>query len=41
MRPHHARLEDGGNAAAVAASDKTPTITAATINISCGAVIDP
>jgi enoyl-[acyl-carrier-protein] reductase (NADH) len=36
-----ATLEDVSNAAAFAASDKARAITAATINISCGALIDP
>jgi|SRR4051794_8229271 3-oxoacyl-[acyl-carrier protein] reductase len=36
-----ATLEDVGNAAAFAASDKARTMTAATINISCGTLIDP
>jgi 3-oxoacyl-[acyl-carrier protein] reductase len=35
-----ATLEDVGNAAAFAASDRARTMTAATINISCGALID-
>jgi 3-oxoacyl-[acyl-carrier protein] reductase len=35
-----ATLEDVGNAAAFAASDKARTLTAATINISCGTLID-
>jgi NAD(P)-dependent dehydrogenase (short-subunit alcohol dehydrogenase family) len=36
-----ATLEDVSNAAAFAASDKARTMTAATINISCGTLIDP
>lgn len=36
-----ATLEDVSNAAAFAASDKARAMTAATINISCGALIDP
>src|SRR5204862_2635478 len=36
-----ATLEDVSNAAAFAASDKARTMTAATINISCGALLDP
>lgn len=35
-----ATLEDVGHAAAFAASDRARTMTAATINISCGALID-
>ena len=35
-----ATLEDVGDAAACAASDKARTMTAATINISCGALLD-
>ncbi|AHY48140.1 Short-chain alcohol dehydrogenase of unknown specificity (plasmid) [Rubrobacter radiotolerans] len=35
-----ATLEDVGNVAASAASDHARTITAATVNISCGALID-
>lgn len=35
-----ATLEDVGNAAAFAASDWARTMTAATINVSCGALID-
>jgi 3-oxoacyl-[acyl-carrier protein] reductase len=35
-----ATLEDVGNAAAFAASDWARTMTAATVNISCGALID-
>ena len=35
-----ATLEDVGNAAAFAASDWARTMTAATLNISCGALID-
>lgn len=33
-------LEDVGNVAALVASDKARTMTAATANISCGALID-
>ena len=36
-----ATLEDVGNAAAFAASDNARTMTAATLNVSCGALIDP
>ena len=35
-----ATLEDVGNAAAFAASDRVRTMTAATVNISCGALVD-
>jgi 3-oxoacyl-[acyl-carrier protein] reductase len=35
-----ATLEDVGNAAAFAASDWARTMTAATVNISCGAIVD-
>ncbi len=35
-----ATLEDIGNAAAFAASDKGRMMTAATINVSCGALVD-
>ena len=35
-----ATLEDVGHAAAFAASDRGRTMTAATINVSCGALID-
>jgi len=35
-----ATLEDVGNAAAFAASDWARTLTAATVNISCGALVD-
>jgi 3-oxoacyl-[acyl-carrier protein] reductase len=35
-----ATLEDVGNAAAFAASDRARTMTAATLNVSCGALID-
>ncbi len=35
-----ATLEDVGNAAALAASDRARTMTAATVNISCGALVD-
>jgi 3-oxoacyl-[acyl-carrier protein] reductase len=35
-----ATLEDVGNAAAFAASDRARTMTAATINVSCGALVD-
>jgi NAD(P)-dependent dehydrogenase (short-subunit alcohol dehydrogenase family) len=41
MLKRAATLEDVGIAAAFAASDKARTMTAATINISCGALIDP
>jgi NAD(P)-dependent dehydrogenase (short-subunit alcohol dehydrogenase family) len=41
MLKHTATLEDVGITAAFAASDKARTMTAATINISCGALIDP
>src|SRR3954471_14113791 len=41
MLKRTATLEDVGNAAAFAATDKERTMTAATINISCGALIDP
>ena len=41
MLKRTATLEDVGNAAAFAASDKARTMTAATINISCGTLIDP
>ncbi len=41
MLKRTATLEDVGIAAAFAASDKARTMTAATINISCGALIDP
>ena len=41
MLKRSATLEDVGMAAAFAASDKARTMTAATINISCGALIDP
>ena len=41
MLKRTATLEDVGNAAAVAASDNARTMTAATINVSCGALIDP
>ena len=34
------RLEDVGNVAAFVASDKARTMTAATVNISCGALVD-
>jgi 3-oxoacyl-[acyl-carrier protein] reductase len=40
MLPHLATLEDVGNVAAFVASDKARTMTAATANISCGALID-
>jgi 3-oxoacyl-[acyl-carrier protein] reductase len=40
MLKRTATLEDVGNAAAFAASDKARTMTAATINISCGALTD-
>jgi enoyl-[acyl-carrier-protein] reductase (NADH) len=35
-----ATLEDVGNAAAFAASERASTMTAATVNISCGALVD-
>lgn len=35
-----ATLEDVGNVAAFAASDRARTMTAATVNISCGALVD-
>jgi 3-oxoacyl-[acyl-carrier protein] reductase len=35
-----ATLEDVGNAAAFAASDQARTLTAAIVNVSCGALID-
>lgn len=35
-----ATLEDVGNAAAFAASDRGRTMTAATVNVSCGALLD-
>jgi NAD(P)-dependent dehydrogenase (short-subunit alcohol dehydrogenase family) len=35
-----ATLEDVGNAAAFAASDRARTLTAATINVSCGTFMD-
>lgn len=41
MLKRTATLEDVGITAAFAASDKARTITAATINISCGALLDP
>lgn len=41
MLKRTATLEDVGNAAAFAASDKARTMTAATLNVSCGALIDP
>lgn len=41
MLKRTATLEDVGIAAAFAASDQARTMTAATINISCGALIDP
>jgi 3-oxoacyl-[acyl-carrier protein] reductase len=40
MLPRTATLEDVGNVAAFVASDKARTMTAATANISCGALID-
>lgn len=40
MLKRTATLDDAGNAAAFAASDKARTMTAATINISCGALLD-
>ncbi|HEY3729122.1 MAG TPA: SDR family oxidoreductase [Solirubrobacteraceae bacterium] len=41
MLKRTATLEDVSNAAAFAASDKARAMTAATINISCGALMDP
>jgi 3-oxoacyl-[acyl-carrier protein] reductase len=41
MLKRTATLEDVGNVAALAASEQARTMTAATINISCGALIDP
>jgi 3-oxoacyl-[acyl-carrier protein] reductase len=38
--PNLATLEDVGNVAAFVASDKARTMTAATANVSCGALID-
>ena len=38
--PRTATLEDVGNVAAFVASDKARTMTAATANVSCGALID-
>jgi 3-oxoacyl-[acyl-carrier protein] reductase len=35
-----ATLEDVGHAAAFAASDRARSMTAATVNISCGALVD-
>ena len=35
-----ATLEDVGNVAAFVASDRARTMTAATVNVSCGALID-
>ena len=35
-----ATLEDVGNVAAFVASDRARTLTAAAVNISCGALID-
>jgi len=35
-----ATLEDVGNAAVFAASDWAGAVTAATVNISCGAIVD-
>ena len=40
MLGRSAQLEDVGNVAAFVASDKARTMTAATANISCGALID-
>jgi 3-oxoacyl-[acyl-carrier protein] reductase len=40
MLPNLATLEDVGNVAAFVASDKARTMTAATANVSCGALID-
>jgi 3-oxoacyl-[acyl-carrier protein] reductase len=41
MLKRTAALEDVGDAAAFAASDMARTMTAATLNVSCGALIDP
>jgi 3-oxoacyl-[acyl-carrier protein] reductase len=38
--PYTATLEDVGNVAAFVASDKARTMTAATANVSCGALVD-
>jgi 3-oxoacyl-[acyl-carrier protein] reductase len=40
LLPYSATLEDVGNVAAFVASDKARTMTAATANVSCGALID-
>jgi 3-oxoacyl-[acyl-carrier protein] reductase len=40
LLPRTATLEDVGNVAAFVASDKARTMTAATANVSCGALID-
>jgi 3-oxoacyl-[acyl-carrier protein] reductase len=40
MLGHAATLEDVGNVAAFVASDRARTMTAATANISCGALVD-
>ncbi len=40
MLGRSATLEDVGNAAAFAASEQARTMTAATVNISCGALVD-
>jgi 3-oxoacyl-[acyl-carrier protein] reductase len=40
MLGRDATLEDVGNVAAFVASDQARTMTAATVNISCGALID-
>jgi enoyl-[acyl-carrier-protein] reductase (NADH) len=40
LLPYSATLEDVGNVAAFVASDKARTMTVATANVSCGALID-
>lgn len=40
LLPRTATLEDVANVAAFVASDKARTMTAATANVSCGALID-
>jgi enoyl-[acyl-carrier-protein] reductase (NADH) len=40
LLPRTATLEDVGNVAAFVASDKARTMTAATANVSCGALLD-
>jgi enoyl-[acyl-carrier-protein] reductase (NADH) len=40
MLPWTATLADVGNVAAWVASDQARTITAADVNISCGAILD-